>query len=51
MPIAECGALLPRYAAVNIDSPYRNFGNPLSASIHSIVAARVLPTRSEMMIY
>ena len=46
MPIAECGALLPRNAAVNINSPHRNNGSPLSASIHRTIAARVLPTPS-----
>ena len=50
MPIAECGALLPRNAYVNINSPHRNFGSPLSASIHRTIAARVLPTRSDMPI-
>ena len=50
MPIAECGALLPRNTAVNIDSPHRNFGSPLSASIHRTTAARILPTRSDMPI-
>ena len=50
MPIAECGALFPRNAAVNINSPQRNFGSPLSASMHRTIAARVLPTRSDIPI-
>ena len=50
MPIAEGGALLPRKASVNINSPQRNFGSPLSASMYRIIAARVLPTRSDMSI-
>ena len=29
MPIAECGALLPRSATVNINSPKKNFDIPL----------------------
>ena len=51
MPIAECGTLLPRNAAVNISSPHRNFGSPLSASIHRTIAARVLPSCPDMPIY
>ena len=50
MPIAACGALLPRNAAVNINSPYTIFSSPLSASIHRTIGARVLPARSDMPI-
>ena len=51
MPMAECDARLPRDAAVNINSPHRNFGGPLPASIHRTIAARVLPTHSDMPIF
>ena len=42
MPIVEYDALLPRNAAVNIDSPQRNFGSPLSASMYGTITAIVL---------
>ena len=50
MTIADCGALLPKNPAVNINTPKRLFGSPLSASMRRTIAARVLPTRSDMPI-
>ena len=51
MPIAECGALLPRNATVNINSPKKNFDIPLSASTHPTISARGFQPRSDMPIF
>lgn len=48
MPIAECGALLSRNADVTTSCPQRNFRIPVYAGIHRTIAARALPTRSDM---
>lgn len=50
MRIAKCGDLLSRIGALNINPPHRNLGCPLSASINRTIAARVLPTRSDIPI-
>lgn len=50
MPIEECGALLPRNAAVHISSPKKRSSSPLSAGLNSTKAAGVLPARSGILI-
>lgn len=48
IPIVECSLLLPRNTARNISFSQISFDNPLSESMHLNIAARVLPTRSEI---
>lgn len=50
MPIAECSALFSEEAALSISSTQRNFGNPLSATVHRIVETRICATHSDMII-
>ena len=45
--IALCGERLMRKTAVSQISPHRNFGSPVSMSMHRVMFMMVLPSRSD----